>query len=307
VGQFAQAWMTIGLAGRLQGLKSSKRLLSDSSYDDELRSRCYWSIYILEKVFGQPTVASSLALDAFPCPSSPAWPPRESSANLQGPQIVSSGITEGLDQGGIMRLSLNLTTIWGEVSAALGELRSGKRERPWLPESVTARLITQMYECEARMSPRHLLKNVNFRGRSTDDFLQNQDYWICWAYIQIAFHALRAVINHPFFHLISTHDHSETPMSSVFLQQAVDAAVFNATWVARLLRMFETFPFQIHNPVIGYMVAATASVLWFFQFAREPTISKKAKADFDKCRRFLERRTVRWPHMSHKVRRMLVY
>jgi hypothetical protein len=296
--------MTIGLASRLQSLRSSKWLASDSC-DNELILRCYWSIFVLEKAFGRPTGAMGSDSDMVPCPSSPAWPPPALSDDVHNLQTTSGVNTDEVNQGGIIRLCLNLTKIWGEVSAAHGELRGGRRERPWLPESITARLIIKMYECEARMSRRHLLKNVDFRGRTRDDFLRHRDYWMCWAYIQIAFHALRAVLNHPFFHLISTLDNSETPMSSVFLQQTVDAALFNATWVARLLRMFETFPFEIHNPIIGHMVAATASVLWFFQFAREANISKRAKADFDKCRRFLERRTLRWPHISHKVRKTL--
>lgn len=86
-----------------------------------------------------------------------------------------------------------------------------------------------------------------------------------------------------------------------YLQQTVDAALYNSSWVARLLRIFDSLPFEIIDPLLGHLVAGTATVLWFFQFTRDSKISLKAKDDLDKCERFLERLSTIWPHLAQKV------
>lgn len=122
-----------------------------------------------------------------------------------------------------------------------------------------------------------------------------------WAFMQIAAHAVRAILNHPFLHLVNTHDNSRITKPMAYLQQTVDAALYNSSWVARLLRIFDSLPFEMIDPLLGHLVAGTATVLWFFQFTRDSKISLRAKEDLDKCERFLERLSTIWPHLVQKV------
>ncbi|OAA36794.1 hypothetical protein BBO_08073 [Beauveria brongniartii RCEF 3172] len=87
--------------------------------------------------------------------------------------------------------------------------------------------------------------------------------------------------------------------SSLFLQQTVDLALFHGAWVFRLLEIAEG-RLEVVNPLIGDIVAASATVVWLFQFARDPKVSERARDDYAMGERFLERMARTWPHISHK-------
>jgi hypothetical protein len=121
--------------------------------------------------------------------------------------------------------------------------------------------------------------------------------------MQIGCHATQAILNHPFIHLVATRPpgSTRTLKPTLFLQQTVDQAIFHSGWVARLLRIMDDFRFELTNPVIGHMVAATATVFWLFQFVRDTKVSMRAKEDLEKCESFLERMALQWPHIAQKV------
>ncbi|KAK5379271.1 hypothetical protein LTR20_009927 [Exophiala xenobiotica] len=299
-GKPARAWMTIGMASRLQAFRSLSRPELRDAYDDEERkSRCYWSILILEKAFVSQPGTTGKAGTAPSYPPSPPFPiPLPSDTNRVQ---VAGNIEHGREDSGLLECEIELIRLWGDIGSYLHELRQGKTESQWLPESSHTRLILRMYGCEELLLPGNLLRNVAFRHRSASELLKHREYWTVWASVQVAFHALRAVLNHPFLHLVTTHDSTRAPTPHSFLQQTVDTALYNAGWVARLLKMFDSLPFEISNPVLGHMVAGTATVLWVFQFARDAEVSRKAKQDLDSCARFMERLSIDWPHIAQKV------
>ena len=302
VGKPARAWMIIGMASKLQAFQSLSRPESDDAHDDEEHnSRCYWSIFILEKAFSHHPGTFGKNENAPDYPPSAPWPPPLCVEGNNGQVAGPSNGDEGVTDPGILAHYIELISIWGDVCSYLQEPRSNEAESLWLPNSTSTQLSRQMYECEARLSSRHLLRNVAFPGRSASELLEHQEYWAPWVLMQIAYHAVRSILNHPFIHLVTTPDSNRAPKSRVFLQQTVDMALYNSGWVARLLRIFDNLPFEFINPLIGHMVAGTATVLWFFQFARDSKISRQAKEDLDKCERFLERMSTKWPHIAQKV------
>lgn len=191
-----------------------------------------------------------------------------------------------------------MISVWGSVMSYLDDARSGSAERPWLPSSANARLSVQLHECDALLSSRHFLRNVSLPTRS--EMLEHQTYWNPWALMQISTHALPAVLNHPLIHLVANANHGAT-QSRFFLQQTVDQALFHSAWVGSLVRKFEALSLEINDPVIGNMVAATATILWLFQFVRESKVSRRAKENLDQCESFLQRMAPMWPQIAHKV------
>jgi hypothetical protein len=302
VGKPARAWMIIGMANSLQAFRSQSRPQADDARnDEEHNSRCYWSIFILEKAFSHHSGTFGQNENAPDYPPSAPWPPPLCADDTNGTVVDPSDEAEGLKDIGILPHYIELISIWGDVCSYLQEPRPSKAESPWLPDSTGTKLSRQMYECEARLPPRHLLRNVAFPGRSVSELLEHQEYWALWGPMQIAFHAVPSILNHPFLHLVTTHEGNRAPKSRVFLQQTVDTALYNSGWVARLLRIFDNLPFEFTNPLVGHMVAGTATVLWFFQFARDSKVSRQANEDLDQCERFLERMSTKWPHIAQKV------
>ncbi|RSL57239.1 hypothetical protein CEP53_006536 [Fusarium sp. AF-6] len=59
--------------------------------------------------------------------------------------------------------------------------------------------------------------------------------------------------------------------------------------------------FEIYNPLLGLIVAATSTIPWLYQFAKDIKVSQKAVEDLDKCEMFLQRLSFTWPHISRKL------
>lgn len=169
--------MTIGMASRLHAFRTLTRSRSDGAQEDEEhRVRCDWSIFILEKAFGQqPGVFEGFETPSKDALSAP-WPPpliEECDNNQANGAPDMEEASQGL---GILVACFGQISIWGGISSYLHELRSGRAESPWLPTSTSARLNLQIFEWEARLSPRHLLRNVAFVGRSAAELLEHQEY-----------------------------------------------------------------------------------------------------------------------------------
>ncbi|KAI1614349.1 hypothetical protein EDD36DRAFT_223871 [Exophiala viscosa] len=167
VGKPARAWMTVGTASRLQAFRTLSRPEPDNAHEDEdHESRCYWSIFILERAFAHQPGESGESDNAPKYPPSAPWPPPVHAQDSNSQTVGPPNLDEGLEDPGILAHCIEMISIWGDVCSSLGELRSGKAESPWLPNSIISRLSLRMHESEARFTSRHLLRNVALPGRS---------------------------------------------------------------------------------------------------------------------------------------------
>lgn len=167
----------IGMASRLQAFRTLTRSrLGAAHEDEEHRVRCHWSILILEKAFGpQPGGFERFETPPKDVPSAP-WPPPLIEERDKNQATGTSGIGEANQGLGILVACFGLISVWGGISSYLHELRSGRAESPWLPTSTSVRLNLQLFEWEARLWPRHLLRNVAFVGRSAAELLEHREY-----------------------------------------------------------------------------------------------------------------------------------
>jgi hypothetical protein len=297
--------MIIGIASTLQVFQTSKtsQTYSQTPEKEELASRCYWSIFILERIFApQLKLAAIGKLQGIPAhPPSPTAPPPLSVDN--NTNRARNSAIESSDDPGINAFWIPLVSLWGDLTVYLREIQSGNTESAWLPNSTNSQLNVQLHECQTQLATPHLFRNLSLLERSAEDLLEHREYWTSWALMQIVSHSVPAILNHPFVHLVATRSHGTTriPKPTFFVQQTVDLALFHCGWVARLLRIFDSFPFELTNPIIGDMIAAVATVFWLFQFVRDTKVSMRAKEDLEKCESFLERMAPQWPHLAQKV------
>lgn len=120
--------------------------------------------------------------------------------------------------------------------------------------------------------------------------------------MQIASHAAPALLNHPFLHLVVIRGKLSVPLSRLFLQQTVDLALFHSERIFRLISICQDLTFKVYDPLICNLVAATATIPWFFQFAEDPNVWRKAEENLRICETLLGRMALMWPHIHRKVR-----
>ncbi|KAB8208572.1 hypothetical protein BDV34DRAFT_189838 [Aspergillus parasiticus] len=297
----ARAWMTIGTASRLDTLRRLTCPYTSDAQSDDRSARCYWSVFILEKAFSPQVLGLSSSQDtpdyplSAPFPSSlPTYRDENCPPDLHVPEEVNKDL-------GINAYHIEMVSMWGDLTRYLHEIRSGNVETPWLPESTHAKLSVRLYECDSELPQRHLLRNACFSKRSIAEIMQQQEYWSPWLAMQMLSHASPAILNHPFIHMVAMRGSRGVPQSRLFLQQTVDLALFHSGWVFQFIQFCENLQYEINDPLIGHAVAATATIPWIFQFARDPKVSKKAYDDLGRCERFLSRISSTWPHISRKL------
>ncbi|KAE8375415.1 hypothetical protein BDV26DRAFT_14948 [Aspergillus bertholletiae] len=297
----ARAWMTIGTASRLNALRGLTRNSSSDGQTDDRSARCHWSVFILERVFSSQVLDPSTSQDMPDYPLSAPLPSSFSTYRDESfpPDLHVSD--EFITDLGINAYHIDMISLWGNLMRYLHGIRFGRVETPWLPESTHAKLTVKFYECEAQIPQKHLLRNLHFSKRSRDEIMQQQEYWRPWLTMQMLSHASPAILNHPFIHIVAMRGNRSVPQSRLFLQQTVDLALFHSGWVFQFLKFFENLQYDINDPLIGHAVAATATIPWIFQFARDPRVSKKAYDDIGRCERFLNRLSYTWPHISRKL------
>ncbi|WQF77411.1 hypothetical protein CDEST_02425 [Colletotrichum destructivum] len=280
----ARAWGTIGMAARLEVSRGWNRreldqAVQDDAEDDE-SSRCFWSVYILEKAFS----AQCSVLDR--CVVQPRYPDSASLTPQLPPTTTTSTEGQAGRFDGINSSFLRVISIWGDVTSYNHGVRCSRRERPWLPTSKYTELTQKMYEFEDQTALKHLFKNAAFTDRTPADVSENLEYWRPWVLMQITHHATSAVLNHPFIHISGLGEASRRQPPRLFMQGVVDQAQYHAQWVGRLVQMCEAAQFDILDPLLGTLVAATATVAWVFRFAPDSSAASKSVACFDICEGF---------------------
>lgn len=296
-----QAWMSIGTLSRLESLR---RLLqkgpANSLTEQELDIKCHWTVLILEQTFTPQQCTASPQDKPLAYPVSASIPPSLPPTNdNECPADLYS--EDAIKDLGITTYYIKLIKIWADLSSYMHQVRSGKAGIAWAAGSLHNTLCAQIFEHEAVMDHRHLLRNVRFNERSSAELHQQREYWVPWVLMQVASHAIPAILNHPFIHLVAMRDRPKGPQSRLFLQQTVDQALYHSAWVIRLLRSCEAQDFEVYDPLVGQLVAILATIPWLFQRASDPKVAQKAKDDIGWCKGFLGRFSKLWPHISPKV------
>lgn len=295
--------MNIGTAARLEVLH--RLALQDqpgSRQEADIHSRCSWSIFLLETIFtpqftvlrqdpSPPPFPESVPIP-LPLPSHMRQGHRQGRADVEGAEVRDFGINT---------YSLRSISAWGEIVAYLHAVRCGEIENAWSSTSTFNQLAIKLYDLDAQIYPKHLLRHTAFQNRHLDELQRDAEYWRPWILMQFVFHGSHALLNHPFVHLLALRGNSRATQSGFFLQKTIDQALFHSAWIVRLIDTCESLGFEVNDPLIGHIVAATFTISWILQFARDRTVSTKALEGMGKCERFIQGISRTWPHINYQV------
>ncbi|KLP10136.1 Uncharacterized protein Y057_2614 [Fusarium fujikuroi] len=298
--QVTRAWMTAGTAARLEALRVLSSDNTTSSADDSV-SRAHWSVFMLERLF-IPAMPDAFGPGVPEFPISPPKPlaPQSALSTAIPERAQAQPRTILSSDPGIIGVHLRLVSIWGKLRSYLHTLRRGVTEKPWSPDSTHTTLNIELTEHEALIDSSYFLSRALLPSRTTAEISSHREYWDPFMASQIIWHAIHAVLNHPFVHLFLLRSSKDIPPSCLFLQQRIDMALFHTGSLFRILQSFMDL-MNIVDPMVADFVAAAATVSWFFQFSADPRISRRAGEELDKCDAFLSHVAVTWPHVNQKL------
>jgi hypothetical protein len=252
-----------------------------------------------------PQKSGSPAIEQRPAcpPSTPA--PSALSLVVQDSEAAASDLDSTGDETkdlGIVSYAFEWVSLWDDLASWLHRLRLGKSEVPWVSGSDYLALNVAMFETEAKLHPKHLMRYNSFLRRTPEELRQRCTYWKPWLLMQIISHSLPAILNHPFIHTVALSRGKHTrAQSRHFLQQTVDQAIFHSGWVFRLTDSWQNLGMESNDPLVGSLVAAVATIPLLFQYAPDENVAKLAREDFTRSKRFLSSMGLRWPHIARKV------
>ncbi|PNP61517.1 hypothetical protein FNYG_13804 [Fusarium nygamai] len=298
--QLARAWMTTGTAARLEALRVLSSDNTTSSTDDSV-SRAHWSVFMVERLF-VPMMPDAFGpgVPEFPISAPKPLAPQSTLSTAIPERAQAQPRTILSSDPGIIGVHMRLVSIWGKLRFYLHGLRRGITEKPWSPDSTHTKLNIEMIEHEALIDSSYFLSKALLPSRTKAEISLHREYWDPFMASQIIWHAIHAVLNHPFVHLFLLRSSRDVPPSCLFLQQRIDMALFHTGSLFRILQSFMDL-MDIVDPMVADFVAAAATVSWFFQFSADPKISRRAREELDKCDAFLSHAAETWPHVKQKL------
>ncbi|KAI6772846.1 hypothetical protein HG530_003804 [Fusarium avenaceum] len=288
-GRPALALMTIGAASRLELVRGTGYSGSPHDSQSDASLRCYWSVSVLEKGFTPRfTLLSQIHIKPeYPRSAREPSPPAFLGDEEYAPDLVTIQDDLRTDPG-ITSHAVRAVSFCGDVISYLHALHIGKADNPADTNSNFYQLTNTLYDLESRLGHIHFVRNVGFSERTPEEFERHREYWAPWLLFQITAHATQALLNHPFIHLVTLRRANRPSQPRLFLQQTVDQAMFHSAWVARLVQTCVDRGLMVYDPLISDLVAATATIPWLFQYARDTKVSETSKDNYRKCVDFLE-------------------
>ncbi|KAK2935347.1 hypothetical protein FoTM2_003289 [Fusarium oxysporum f. sp. vasinfectum] len=300
-GRPALALMTIGAASRLELVRGAGYSESPHSPQGDASLRCYWSVFILEKGFAPrfTLLSQTHTKPEYPRSAREPSPPAYLGDEEYAPDLESIRDDLRTDPG-ITSHAVRAVSFCGDVISYLHALHIGKADNPADTNSNFYQLTNTLYDLESRLGHIHFVRNVGFSERTPEEFERHREYWAPWLLFQITAHATQGLLNHPFIHLVTLRRANRPSQPRLFLQQTVDQAMFHSAWVARLVQTCIDRGLMVYDPLIGDLVAATATIPWLFQYARDAKVSETSKENYRKCIEFLESMPDPSPRSIHK-------
>lgn len=281
------AWTNIGIGARLAiALRSPSSLTQSNSW-----KRACWSLYALDCTYG----ASLSMSQAFSNePGLPDYPNGQNIVTSESRQIDKSlqRVTS------IDRWHFRLLSIWSHAMIFLGDVQKGQCKAAWLETGPYQGIVLELYSFEANVNDFHSFRNVQFARRSSAELQSDRSYWAPWVSSQILYHAIQALIHHPFLHLMKR-DRLKPPPS--FVQRMVDQLLLHSSWVTRCINLCDEQDFQINDPFMAHAAAVVATGYLFFLDANDSELAQQARQGFQSCYDFIQRLSTKWSHLKNTV------
>ncbi|KAF5021274.1 hypothetical protein F66182_6672 [Fusarium sp. NRRL 66182] len=287
-GRPALALMAIGAASRLELVRRVGYSESPRNPQGDASLRCYWSVFILEKGFAPrfTLVPQIHTRPEYPQSAREPSPPAYLGDEEYAPDLVNIRDDAKTDPG-VTSHAVRAVSFWGDVISYMHVLHIGKADNPADTNSKFYHLTNILYDLESQLGHVHFARNVGFSQRTPEEFERDREYWAPWLLFQMTAHTTQGLLNHPFIHLVTLRRANRPSQPRLFLQQTVDQAMFHSAWVVRLVQTCLELGFVVYDPLISDMVAATATIPWFFQYARDARVSETSKENYRKCVDFL--------------------
>ena len=257
----------------------------------EEQRRLFWSIQTIKVLCGLPTkIPSTLDMKA-PRFLVPEDTPRRISG--QAPLLpLEVQSNRGERSLGIWAHMVRSASLWGLVRAYVWRCAMGQAKAPWQPDSDYTAINSQLLDMECAFPTSYRYDCANFMERAPEALHKHRDFWLPWMKIQITYHTIHSVLNHPF--LYSPRVSKPKPGPNAFWKTSTDLALLHSTWIARLIGMAMKKGLLLSDPFFSYAAAVAVTLHLYWSRTADLKIKTPAEKNLEICRSFIGELGTHW-------------
>ncbi|KEF60716.1 uncharacterized protein A1O9_02277, partial [Exophiala aquamarina CBS 119918] len=259
----------------------------------ESRRKLCWSILILDQLFGMQSRIPSVPDDIqSPCFLDLSEISQKASIKCQLFPLEYHEEMKGKAIG-VWSYMIQQISIWSSVRSYVWNCANGHNSSPWSPDSEYTLINSSLLDLECRIPPFVRFGNSRLFERSSTDLQANRHFWMPWLSIQVFYHAIHMVLNHPFLYSQKQSQHRQGP--NIFWKTSAELAMLHCRWVTRLLGLSTDKKLIFSDPFFAYAASIAATLHFYYSRATDIETSTGALDDLQKCRSFMSKMATHWP------------
>jgi len=263
--------------------------------------RTLWSIIMLQYLcgsFGSMTTSIDVSLLRHPpCDASNAL----ASDNKQN----GSHSQEGEHDLGVVAYAIQMSEAWYTVRQYVHHRGKQDKYPPWSGQSIYSSIMFRQMELESRMPHRHRFNPSGFADHSISVLSTNRHYWAPWLYLQIIYHAIVCMLNHPLLLSIHLRRFRVNQVPELFLQHTADLITSHTDWIIHLLEIAKEKQFEFSDPFLAQCIAIVATIFMQQSYTEDQDNRLAKQAKFSVCLRFVQDLGRYWSHVNQMVKSFL--
>lgn len=155
-------------------------------------------------------------------------------------------------------------------------------------------IVSYMHELQTQLPQPHRANCKWFFQSSLETLESDRSYWTPWVFLQLSYHGIYTVINHPFL-LTSRLQSLKLKIPNTFWRTSSEAALLHSTWIVRLISLARGKNFELSDPFLSWVAGVAATAQLFYCCSQNDEMRLNARDSFDKCKAFIEDQANVWP------------
>lgn len=220
-------------------------------------------------------------------------------AALEQPEVVMNS-TEPSDLG-ISAYVIQLSEVW-QKAARFAHRRGKNNSLPaWSAQSEYSQITAELMELETRLPYKYRFRPARFGDQDSQELHSHRDFWASWVLLQMLYHAILCLINHPLLLSLRLRSFRVTMVPEVFLQHTADLTATHTDWIVHLLDVSKRKDFELFDPFLAHCVAIAATIYLQQSYSDDPNVKIIKQEQFRKCLSFIRGLGPTWPYINQLV------
>ncbi|KAK6373728.1 hypothetical protein LTS17_008221 [Exophiala oligosperma] len=270
--------------------------LGDLSLHAESRRRVFWSLHLLQQMYGQQGSSTTDILEDISSPQH-VMTHTDLSKKLNDlpPSMPQGGMNE--ERSEIWAYMIQLAALWAEIRTYVRQFvrQTNLMPPPWSIESRYTIINAHLMDLETKLPSRHRFDLARFSYQENQELQNNREYWSPWIYLQFTYHTIHNMLNHPFLYSSRTRQSAEQSAPNTFWKTSLELAFIHSIWVSRLIEMITKKAYRVSDPFIGHCTAIAATVHLYFCRTDDKTTREAALDRLARFVDFLAELALLWP------------